>query len=83
VADDRCPWNAGRVRLTGGRSAAACTPTGDPADLRLDVSDLGAAYLGGTPLRARRVHEGAPGMLDPVSTAFGPLGAAPWCPQVF
>ena len=83
VVDERAPWNSGRWRLTGDRTDAACLRTRAAADLVLRPEDLGAAYLGGTPLRARPVEERTPGALDVVSTAFGPLGAAPWCPLVF
>ncbi|MCW2615893.1 MAG: family N-acetyltransferase, partial [Frankiales bacterium] len=85
VQDTLCPWNAGRWRLTGGRAGAACVPDDSPADLVLDVTDLGAAYLGGTALSSRRatVQERTPGALARASTAFGPLDAAPWCPMVF
>jgi predicted acetyltransferase len=83
VVDERAPWNTGRWRLTGDRTDAACLPTRAAADLVLRPEDVGAAYLGGTPLRSRPVEERTPGALDVVSTAFGPLGAAPWCPLVF
>lgn len=83
VSDERCRWNAGRWRLTGGRDGASCSPTSDPPDLVVGVSDLGAAYLGGTPLRSRGVVELTPGALSRATTALGPLDAAPWCPQVF
>ena len=83
VTDERAPWNTGRWRLTGDRTDAACLRTRAAADLVLRPEDLGAAYLGGTPLRARPVEERTPGVLDAVSTAFGPLAAAPWCPLVF
>lgn len=87
VDDPLCPWNAGRWRLTAGPRTATCVPTTDPADLVLHVSDLGAAYLGGTPLQARAaaggVQEHAPGALTAASTAFGPVGRAPYCPIVF
>jgi predicted acetyltransferase len=83
VVDERAPWNTGRWRLTGDRTDAACLRTRAAADLVLRPEDLGAAYLGGTPLRSRPVEERTPGCLDVVSTAFGPLGAAPWCPLVF
>lgn len=83
VVDERAPWNSGRWRLTGDRTDAACLRTRAAADLVLRPEDLGAAYLGGTPLRARPVEERTTGALDVVSTAFGPLGAAPWCPMVF
>ena len=83
VVDEQAPWNTGRWRLTGDRTGAECLPVRTAADLVLRVEDLGAAYLGGTPLRARPVEERTPGVLDVVSTAFGPTGAAPWCPLVF
>ena len=87
VEDALCPWNDGRWRLVGGLDGASCTATTDPADLSLLVGELGAAYLGGTPLQARaaagRVVEQSDGALHAASTAFGPLGRAPWSPIVF
>lgn len=83
VEDRQCPWNTGRWRLSGGRSGAACAATTADPDLVLTPADLGAAYLGGTPLRGRRVVERTPGALAALSTALGPTGAGPWCPQVF
>ena len=83
VEDPQCPWNSGTWRLVGGRDGATCDRTGDAPDLVAAPSDLGAAYLGGTPLRSRNVVECTPGMLSRVTTAFGPLDGAPWCPQVF
>jgi predicted acetyltransferase len=83
VSDERAPWNTGRWRLTGDRTGADCLRTTAAADLVLHPDDLGAAYLGGTPLRACPVEERTAGALDVTSTAFGPLGPAPWCPQVF
>ena len=83
VEDPRCPWNTGRWHLVGGRDGASCSPaTGEP-DLVVGIADLGAAYLGGTPLSARLVEERTPGALSLASTAMGPLTGAPWCPQVF
>lgn len=87
VTDPTCPWNARRWRLSGSPDGATCTPTQDAAELALDASDLGAALLGGTALRARaaagRVTELRTGALDAVSRAFAPLGAQPFAPQVF
>jgi predicted acetyltransferase len=87
VSDDVCPWNARRWRLSGDRTGAVCTPTSDAGDVALDVADLGAAFLGGTPLQTRAaaggVEERTPGALAVTSTALGPLGRAPWCPLVF
>lgn len=83
AADRHCAWNAGRWRLVGDRDGADCTATTDEPDLVVTVQDLGAAYLGGTPLRSKPVTERTPGQLSRTSTAFGPLDGAPWCPQVF
>jgi predicted acetyltransferase len=74
VTDPLLPGNAGRWRLTGDASGAACEPTADPADLALDVTDLGAAYLGGVGLgslaAAGRVREETPGALAGADAAF-------------
>jgi predicted acetyltransferase len=82
VADALCPWNAGRYRLT----AAACERTDAPADLALGAAELGAAYLGGTTLRALadagRVRELTPGALAQASAAFAG-DVEPWCPETF
>ncbi|HEX7299509.1 MAG TPA: GNAT family N-acetyltransferase [Solirubrobacteraceae bacterium] len=82
VADAFCPWNAGRYRLAGG----TCEPTTASPDLALDVSELGAAYLGGVTLcelaQAGRVRELRAGTVTRASAAFrGEL--APWCPESF
>jgi predicted acetyltransferase len=75
VEDELCPWNAGRWRLVAGPDGRAeVTRTDAPADLALDVSALGAAYLGGTRLStlaaAGRVRECHPGTLARASLAF-------------
>jgi predicted acetyltransferase len=82
VADGFCDWNAGRYRLSGG----GCERTGAPADLALDVADLGAAYLGGTTLlalaAADRVRELTPGAVARASAAFRG-DVEPWCADTF
>jgi predicted acetyltransferase len=82
VTDAFCPWNEGRYRLSGGQ----CESTQAAPDLALDVSALGAAYLGGITLHelaeAGRVRELRPGALARASTAFRG-GAEPWCPEMF
>ncbi len=75
VDDELCPWNAGRWRLVAGPDGRAeVTRTDAPADLALDVSALGAAFLGGTRLNtlaaAGRVRECRPGTLAQASLAF-------------
>jgi len=82
VADSFCGWNAGRYRLAGG----ACERTDAEPDLALDVTDLGAAYLGGTTLAALaaagRVRELTPGAVGRTSRAFR-ADVDPWCPEIF
>jgi predicted acetyltransferase len=75
VTDPLLPANTGRWRLTGGPEQARCVPTTDPADLACSITELGAAYLGGTSLTALatagRVRELRTGTLVPASVGFG------------
>src|SRR5580693_1713892 len=92
VADELCPQNAGRWRLateagvapTGFR--ATCERTAAPADVVLPVWAVGAAYLGGTRLKAIAnaglITEATPGSLAALSTAMS-WEPAPWCPMTF
>ncbi|MFC0865286.1 GNAT family N-acetyltransferase [Sphaerimonospora cavernae] len=84
VADELCPWNAGRRRLITAKSS--CERTGDPADLTLPVSALSAAYLGGRPLTplaaAGLVREHREGALRELSTAMS-WEPEPWGGLVF
>jgi predicted acetyltransferase len=98
VTDELLPGNAGRWRLRasapggaipgagGPTSEVTCERTDDPADVALDVRELGAAYLGGTRLgtlaAAGLVRELSPGRLGPLSAAFT-WDPAPWCPRIF
>jgi predicted acetyltransferase len=92
VRDARLPANAGRWRLTTGRVGADGTwdasviATPDPADLALDVRELGGAYLGGRSLvaygRAGLVTEHRPGALQTTGAAFVST-LAPVCSWVF
>jgi predicted acetyltransferase len=86
VRDEMCPWNAGRWRLVVDSGAATCARTDAPAALSLDVTSLGAAYLGGVSLvtlaGAGLVDEHSSGSLRSASAAF--LGETqPHCPQIF
>ena len=71
---------------SGAGLAAACEPAAGPADLAMDVSALGAAYLGGTRLGslagAGLVTERRRGALAALSAAMS-WDPAPWCPQIF
>ncbi|MDX6477778.1 MAG: hypothetical protein QOG29_365, partial [Gaiellaceae bacterium] len=82
VSDPFLPDNAGRWRLAGGQAER----TEEEPDLRLDVTALGSAYLGGMTfselLRAGRIEElreGAAARADDLFRAE----RAPWCPEIF
>jgi predicted acetyltransferase len=86
VEDGFCPANSGRWRLSGDAKGAVCERTTDPAELSLDVRELGAAYLGGFALSAMAgaglVRESRPGALTEASTAFRG-DVEPWLPHGF
>ncbi len=88
VSDPLLGGNAGRWRLrsAGAGLDATCQRTDEPADLALDVRELGAAYLGGTRLgslaAAGLVTELRPGSARRLSSAMS-WDPAPWCPQIF
>ncbi len=87
VADAFCPWNEGRYELqTGEDGTAAVERTTDAADLACTVSDVGAAYLGGTSFRelarADRVGGLTDGALATADAMFG-WDPAPWSPYEF
>ncbi len=77
VTDALLPRNQGRWRVrVATDGTAACVAAGpDGADLAVDVADLGALYLGGTPLgalaAAGRVRELTAGALRTAGAAFG------------
>ncbi|GAA3858509.1 GNAT family N-acetyltransferase [Saccharothrix violaceirubra] len=86
VADDLCPWNTDRWRLTVRDGVAEVTRTPDEADVVLDVRALGSAFLGGQRLTsltgAQLVAEVTPGSLRALSSAF--LGDHdPHCHEIF
>ena len=88
VTDPLLAGNTGRWRLrsAGQGLDASCERTDAPADVALDIRELGAAYLGGTRLGALAaaglVRELRPGALGPLSAAMT-WDPAPWCPQIF
>jgi len=86
VTDTLLPANAGRWRLVVDASGTAdVTRTGADADVRLDVRELGALYLGGrsaTALAAAGLVHGERPSLDGLTAAFG-SSLAPVCPWVF
>ena len=82
VVDAFCPWNEGRWRLADG----AAKRTRTAAQLRCDVSALGAVYLGGFTfaelVRGGRVEELRRGAAARADAIFG-SSRAPWCPEIF
>lgn len=88
VSDELLTDNEGRWRLrtAGPAGSTSCERTTDPADIALDIRELGAAYLGGTRIGtlagAGLVTELRSGALAPLSTAMS-WDPAPWCPKIF
>ena len=82
VIDDFCPWNEGRWRLARGQAKR----TTQAAQLRLDVSALGSAYLGAFSfsglVRGGRVEELRRGAAARADAMFA-AERAPWCPEIF
>jgi predicted acetyltransferase len=86
VVDGFGGWAAGRYALDATPDGATCAPTTEPADLTLSAAELGAAYLGDTPLRslhgAGRVDEHRAGAVERATLLFAWPRAA-WCPEIF
>ncbi len=87
VRDPLFPGNEGRWRLRAADTGrATCERVSRDADVSLGITELGAAYLGGTRLGmlagAGLVTELRPGTLAPLSTAMS-WEPAPWCPIIF
>ncbi|WP_437876908.1 GNAT family N-acetyltransferase [Sorangium sp. So ce513] len=84
ITDRLCPWNAGRFRLHGGERRASRTE--QAPDLRLDITALGSAYLGGVSFQ-RLADAGQVEALsdDAIARADRLFRAAraPWCPEIF
>jgi predicted acetyltransferase len=82
VRDELFPENERRWLLAGGRAE----PTEAAADLSLDVSTLGAAYLGGVSMatlaQGGHVEERKPGAIERADGIFR-HGLHPWCPEIF
>jgi predicted acetyltransferase len=65
LRDDFCPWNEGRYKLEVKSGEGRLTEAAGEVDLEMSARELGATYLGGTPLTALvgagRVVENNPG----------------------
>jgi predicted acetyltransferase len=82
VRDAVCPWNDGRWRVDPGGAARSDAE----AEIALDVSALGSAYLGAVSFEqlrsALRLEELTQGAVEKADGLFAwrPL---PWCPEIF
>jgi predicted acetyltransferase len=83
VTDSFAQWNEGKWTLDGG----AARRSRRRPDLELDVTALGAVYLGGFSFRqlaaAGLVEEVSRGGVSRADAIFGRTGPAPWCPEIF
>ena len=87
VQDGLFPANAGPWHLQADESGTAiCDPVDKAADLSLGITELGAAFFGGTRLgalaAAGRVTQQRAGALARLSAAMS-WDPAPWCPVIF
>jgi predicted acetyltransferase len=85
VADDVCPWNAGRWRLVVDKGEVRCAATDAEPDLRTKVTALGSAYLGlplGRSLTAGDLSELRPGAAGELAAALA-QSTEPHCSVVF
>jgi predicted acetyltransferase len=86
VVDQLRPANHGNFALEGSPEGASCRRTDADPDLRLDVAELGAVYLGGvrftTLAAAGRLTERTPGALWRADRLFA-SDPAPWCTTQF
>lgn len=85
VVDSFCPWNDGVWSLSLDTSGGRAVPSTEPAQLTLDVVDLGAAFLGGTRiarLAAAGRISGDPDAIAALDLALS-TPTAPWCPEGF
>jgi predicted acetyltransferase len=86
LVDPFLPANEGVWQLEASGGEGRVSRAEVQPDLRLDIADLGSAYLGGftfTELaRAGRVEELTGGAVDRADDLFR-TRAAPWCPEIF
>ena len=82
LADELLPENGGRWQV----SVDGVERTQAPADLRLDVAQLGSVYLGGFDFgalaRARRIEELKPAAAARADELFR-TAVEPWCAEIF
>ena len=86
VVDDEADGGRTRLLLDASIDGATCRPTDRSADLTLHVSALGAAYLGGSPLRDAVIERGfdehRTGALAEADALLRTIDE-PWCSTFF
>jgi predicted acetyltransferase len=86
LRDELCPWNAGRFTLEVKSGEARLSEAAGEVDLELSARELGACYLGGTPLTALagagRVRENTPGAARRADLMFY-SEVTPFCNEEF
>ena len=85
VTDAFCPWNQGRWLFDLHSDGGSVERTADAAQVSIDIRDLGACFLGGTPLGklvAAGHVTGDPDALLSLGAALA-TPVAPWCPEGF
>jgi predicted acetyltransferase len=86
LSDSFIPETSGRWRLDVSDGRAKVGRTDEAPDLAIDITDLGAVYLGGSGFgqlaRAGRGRECTPGAIERADAMFR-TDQRPWCPQIF
>ena len=85
ITDSFCPWNAGTWTLELGETGGTAVRTTATAEVSLDIRDLAACFLGGTPLGrlvTAGLVSGDPAPLLELGAALS-TPVAPWCPEGF
>jgi predicted acetyltransferase len=87
LVDDARPEVAGRYSVAGDPDRAHCDRTSAPADLVMDVAELGSLLLGGVSARALgaagRIEERSAGALGVADGFFGSPTTRPFCSSPF
>ena len=85
VSDAMRPENAGTYVLEGGPDGAECSRGTEPAEIELDVADLGSVLMGGSRVailaRAGRIRGEARDLAR--ADRFFAWDPPPWCPEIF
>jgi predicted acetyltransferase len=85
VSDSFCDWNDGTYRMTVDEGTAKCERVATESDVAMDVSTLGALYLGGRDamsLARAGLIDGSPEAVHQLNAMFRG-SPAPWCPEIF